>query len=161
MLQQSKFEDIFSRIINENAPIREIRVTKPVSASWMTDEITFLMDLRDKYKNKWNNIKQSNIKHNLVDTQNDIFFYNRFKHLKNQVNHLIRKAKINDFNSKINMKLKDSKNFHFNLKKFNVVNSKNNQEVKCHLDPNKLNESFAKNNNAHISKDHITKMVKK
>ena len=37
----NKFENIFSDIINKNAPIREIRVSKPVSASWMTDEIIF------------------------------------------------------------------------------------------------------------------------
>ena len=41
------------------------------------------------------------------------------------------------------------------------MNSKNKHAVKCHLDPNKLNESFVKNNNAHVSSNHIAKMVRK
>ena len=79
-----------------------------------------------------------------------ISFYTKFKELRNQVNHLIRKAKIADFNNKINQKIKDSKKFHFNLKEFNIVDSKKNFS-KCHLDPNKLNECFSKNNNAKVS----------
>ena len=156
-----KFENIMAEIINENAPMREIKITKPVLASWMTEQITFLMDLRDKYKNKWNEIKRRNLRNNTKDNVNDLFFYNRFKELKNQVNHLIRNAKYNDFNSKINQKVNSSKTFHYNLKNFNVVNSKTNNDAKCHIDPNKLNESFAKNNNSHVSDRHIAKMIKK
>ena len=88
------------------------------------------------------------------------FFYTRFKELKNKVNHLIRQAKYKEFNSKINEILSDSKKFHFNLKDFNVVNSKK-QGGKCHLDPNKLNETFAKSNNAHVCDKHIAKMIRK
>jgi hypothetical protein len=90
-----------------------------------------------------------------------IFFFNRFKELKNQVNHRIRNAKYNDFNSKINQKINSSKSFHFNLKSFNIVSSNKNNESKCHIDPNKLNESFAKNNNTNVSNNHISKMIKK
>ena len=81
--------------------------------------------------------------------------------MKNQVNHQIRNAKYNEFNSKINQKLKNSKTFHSNLKNFNVVNSKNTKDTKCHIDPNKLNECFAKNKNYHVSNNHIANMVKK
>ena len=156
-----KLENIFSKIIDSNAPMREIKVTKPICASWLTDEITFLMDLRDKYKNKWNEVKKSNFQNNQADSQNDILFYTKFKELKNKVNHLIRKAKINDFNVRINDKLKDSKKFHFNLKEFNVVTSKKNTDNKCHIDPHILNQSFAKNNNAHISDNHIARIIRK
>ena len=156
----NKFENIFSSIINCNAPFREVRVSKPIGASWLSDEIVFLMDLRDKYKHKWNGIKRHNLLQNKVDSPTDIFFFNKFKELKNQVNYLTRKAKLNEFNNKVNLKIKDGKNFHFNLKDFNVVTSKKNQGT-CHLDPNKLNESFVKNNNAHVSSNHISKMVRK
>ena len=88
-----------------------------------------------------------------------IFFFNRFTELKNQVNHRIRNAKYNDFNSKINQKINSSKSFHFNLKSFNIVSSNKNNESKCHIDPNKLNESFAKNNNTNVSNNHISKMI--
>ena len=59
----ANLENIFSNIINTNAPIREVKVTKPVLSSWMSDEVIFLMDLRDKYKAKWNEIKTNNMKH--------------------------------------------------------------------------------------------------
>lgn len=96
----TNLENIFSNIINMNAPFREIKVTKPVIASWLTDEITFLMDLRDKYKAKWNQIKTYNMKHNIQDSPGDLLFHARFKELRNQVNHLIRKQKYADFNKK-------------------------------------------------------------
>ena len=50
----------------------------------------------------------------------------------------------------------ESKKFHFNLKEFNVVNSKKN-DVKCHLDPDILNKNFVKNNNTPVSDKHIKK----
>ena len=157
----NEFESIFSDIINANAPMREVKVSKPVIASWMTEETTFLMDLRDKYKAKWNEIKRYNHTNNIMESPTDFFFYKRFKELKNQVNHRIRNAKYNEFNSKINQKIKNSKSFHFNLKNFNIVNSKKNNDTKCHIDPNKLNESFAKNNNSHVSNMHISNMINK
>ena len=121
----NNLENIFTNVINDNAPMREVKVSKPVIASWMTEETTFLMDLRDKYKSKWNLIKKKRNSENKVrESPSDLFFYNRFKELKNQVNHRIRNAKYNDFNKKINEKINNSKTFHFNLKKFNIVDSK-------------------------------------
>ena len=112
----TRFEKIHTDIINRLAPIREIRITKPLAASWLNDEITSLMDLRDKYKYKWNELKKANLNLNSLNHPQDNVYFSRFKELKNQVNHLIRKAKISDFNNKINQKIKDSKKFHFNLK---------------------------------------------
>ena len=154
----TNLENLFTSIINSNAPFREVRVTKPIGASWLSDEIVFLMDLRDRYKKKWNEIKRHNINSSIVDSPEDIFFHTRFKELKNQVNYLTRKAKLNEFNNKINLKLKDGKAVHFNLKDLNIINSKKKMGT-CHLDPNKLNNSFVKNNNAHVSSNHIAKMV--
>ena len=155
-------EDTFINIINNNAPFREIRITKPINASWMTDEITLKMDLRDKYRKKWHESKRNN-NSILVDNNNNshqFFFLNRYKELKNQVNHLIRKAKIVDFNNKINNKITDSKKFHSALKTFNVVNSKKNIHNKCFANPNKLNESFTKNNNARINDNKINETIR-
>ena len=154
------FEKIYTNAINKHAPFREIRVTKPVTASWLTDEIISLMDLRDKFKLKHNEIVKINKRLNLRENPRDTIYYSKFKELKNQVNHLIRNAKIVDFNNKINQKIKDSKKFHFNLKEFNIVDSKKNFS-KCHIDPNKLNECFSNNNNAKVSDLIIKKMVKK
>ena len=157
----SKLESIYINSIDRNAPYRNIKVCKPVTASYFTDEITAVMDLRDKYKKKYNEIKNNNHKFNLVDSPNDTFYYKRFKELKNQVNHMIRKAKFKDLNNKINEKVADSKKFHFNLKEFNVVSSKKNNDVKCHLDPDTLNKNFVKNNNTPVCEKHIKKMIRK
>ena len=119
------------------------------------------MDLRDKYKNKWNEVSRVNKRFNIPPSETDCFFHSRFKELRNNVNHLVRNAKFKEFNSKVNAKLKDSKKFHFNLKAFNVVNSKKNNDVKCHLDPNKLNQNFVKNNNSKVSDNHIAQMIQK
>ena len=140
------FEDIFTKIINKHAPFKEFRVTRPCNASWMTEEVMFLMDLRDRYKNQWNFILRNNKIAGRSNSVSDCLFFNRFKEIKNQLNHLIRKAKINDFNIKINDKLKDSKAFHSELKKYNVVSSKKTGDGKCHFDPTKLNQSFVSNN---------------
>ena len=51
-----QFEKIYTDAINKHAPFREVTVTKPVTASWLTDEIISLMDLRDKFKLKHNEI---------------------------------------------------------------------------------------------------------
>ena len=157
----SKFQTMFSTILNNKAPMRDVKITKPVNSTIFTDEITFLMDLRDKYKIKWNQVKKNNFLNNLIENPNDTFYYTRFKELKNLVNHMIRRGKYIEFNNKINNKLGDSKKFHHNLKEFNVVNSKKNNNSSCHLDPNLLNKSFAKNNNAQVSDKHIEKMVRK
>ena len=51
-----QFEKIYTDAINKHAPFRDVTVTKPVTASWLTDEIISLMDLRDKFKLKHNEI---------------------------------------------------------------------------------------------------------
>ena len=74
---------------------------------------------------------------------------------------MIRKAKIIDLNNKINKKIGDGKKFHFNAKEFNIVEGKKCGLSKCHLDPNKLNESFVKNNNAPISDSAVNRLVRR
>ena len=69
----------------------------------MTDEILALMDTRDKYKNMYNRYRED-------------FFFDRYKELRNEVNHKIRRAKIDEFNKTINDKVKESKTFHNTLK---------------------------------------------
>lgn len=78
----NNLENIFTNIINANAPMREVKVTKPVIASWMTEETTFLMDLRDKYKSKWNLIKKRNSENKVCDSSSDLFFTTGLKNLK-------------------------------------------------------------------------------
>ena len=69
-----QFEKIYTDAINKHAPFREVRVTKPVTASWLTDEIISLMDLRDKFKLKHNEILKLNRRQNLLENPRDTFF---------------------------------------------------------------------------------------
>ena len=85
-------EEIFTKIINKHAPFKEFRVTRPSNASWMTEEVIFLMDLRDRYKNQWNFILRNNKIAGRSNSVSDCLFFNRFKEIKNQLNHLTLKG---------------------------------------------------------------------
>ena len=139
------FENIHKEIIDRHAPFRTFRVTRPASP-WLNDDIRKLMDDRDKYKNKFNLDKKS-------ETEEI------YKILRNNVTHEIRRAKIKIFNEKINCKIKNAKQFHTALKNFGVVESSCNNENYCNIDPNLLNSSFVKNNNAKINEDLVTDEV--
>ena len=69
--------------------------------------------------------------------------------MKNIITHAIRRAKIADFNSKINSKLKNIKKFHTNLKALNVVNH-GIKNVACNFSPTDLNDFFSSYNNARV-----------
>ena len=145
------FENIHREIIDKHAPYRTFRVTRPASP-WLNDEIKNLMDNRDKYKNKFNKDKKS-------ETE-DIY-----KFLRNKVSYAIRTAKIKMFNENVNAKVKNAKQFHQALKNFSIVeNNKNNSHI-CNFEPDLLNQSFIKNNNAQINEelvsDEVNEILKK
>ena len=139
------YENIHKEIIDRHAPFRTFRVTRPATP-WFNDHIKKLMDDRDRYKNKFNSDKNP--------ATEDIY-----KILRNKVTQEIRLSKIKTFNDKINTKIKDSKQFHKALKNFSVVESSCNNENHCCLDPNVLNDTFVKNNNAKINEDLVTDEV--
>ena len=141
-------ENIFRENINKHAPFREIKITKPIKAAWMLPEIVCLMDKRDLYKNMFNRYK-------------DDFFFDRYKELRNEVNHKIRRAKIDDFNSTINNKIRESRDFHSALKQHNVVSSKKMEQVPCVYTPDQLNNTFITNNNAPVDLDKIAQTISK
>ena len=138
------FENIHREIIDKHAPFRTFRVTRPATP-WFNDEIKKLMDDRDKYKNKFNQDKKP-------ETEEI------YKILRNNVCQAIRREKIKTFNSKINTKIKDSKQFHAALKNFGIVESGCNNS-NCNIDPNLLNSSFVKHNNSKINEDLVTDEV--
>ena len=139
------FENIHREIIDKHAPFRTFRVTRPASP-WLNEDIKNLMDNRDKYKNKFNSDKNP-------ETEEI------YKSLRNAVSHSIRREKIKNFNEKINTKIKNAKQFHQALKNFSVVESSCNNENDCNIDPNVLNASFIKNNNAKLNEDLVSDEV--
>ena len=129
-------ENIYKDIIEKHAPMRQVKIWKPIPTQWLNDDIIKAMDQRDKYKAKFNKYK-------------DPLMLETYKTLKNHVNYMIRKAKLQDFRKKVNEKVKDSKTFHLALKTCSVVdNKKKSGEVS--YDPDKLNSCFTKHNNANI-----------
>ena len=141
------FENYFTDVVDKHAPFREVVIKKPVNPTWITDDLVKMMDSRDIYKKIFNQT-------------NDSYFYDKFKELKNRVTHLIRKAKIADFNANINNKLKNIKSFHSNLKSYNIIESglKNNN---CNFSPTELNEFFSANNNTPIDHDVLAREIER
>ena len=131
--QLNVFENYFTKIIDKHAPFHEVTIKRPLNSSWMTDDILKLMDERDAYKNHFNVTK-------------DPFFYEKFKELRNVVNHTVRRAKTADFDKNINSKLRNIKVFHAQLKAYNVVEAGIKKNTVCDFDPSEFNEFFSANN---------------
>ena len=146
--QTTVVENIFIDIINKHAPYREIKVKKPVTPAYMTDEIVRMMDKRDMYKNKFNQYKSTSL-------------HDTFIELKNKVNYMIRKAKKKDFEEKINSKIKNSKKFHRALKDNCIVTSKIRGQEECNIDPDILNKNFVLHNNAEVNSILLDEQIRK
>ena len=139
-------ENIYKEFMEKHAPYKEITIKRPINASWMTEEILEVMDTRDKYKNMFNRYQED-------------YFNERYKELRNEVNHMIRRAKIAEFNETINDKIKDSKSFHNALKKHNVVSSKKTTEIRCQYSPDTMNETFCESHNAIVDFEKIARTI--
>ena len=139
-------ENIYREYIDKHAPYKEKIIKRPVNAAWMTDEILALMDTRDKFKNMFNRYK-------------DNYFLNRYKELKNNVTHQIRRAKMAEFKKAVNDKINDSRKFHDALKKYNIVSSKKNNDTKCPFSPDVMNEGFCASHNAEVDLEKIAQTV--
>ena len=147
-LQVNIMENIFSEIIEKNAPMRVIKIRKPKPTQWINDEIIQAMDNRDKYKAKYNKYKDPGI-------------FEIYKQLKNEVNYMVRRAKIKDFNERVNNKVSNAKLFHMALKYCCVVESKKKDFGDTNLDPEKLNNCFTTHNNAEVDDQMIEEEVNK
>ena len=134
--QVTVLENIYLDIIEKHAPMRTFKIRKPLPTQWINDDIIKAMDQRDKYKAKFNKYK-------------DPLIFETYKKLKNHVNYLIRKAKLQDFKKRVNDKVKDAKTFHLALKTCCVVDAKKNSE-EVSYDAEKLNTCFTKHNNADV-----------
>ena len=145
-LQVNFLENIFTGIIEKNAPMRVIKIRKPKPTQWINDEIIQAMDNRDKYKAKYNKYKDPKI-------------FEIYKQLKNEVNYMVRRAKIKDFNERVNSKVNNAKLFHMAIKYCSVVDSKKKDFGDVNLDPEKLNNYFTTHNNAEVDNQMIEQEV--
>ena len=149
------FERKFTTILDKHAPQKTFRVTRPPSP-WLTDEIKSQMDLRDRYKNKFNQQRESMENENITAQTFEIY-----RGLRNKVTHMIRSSKIRLFEDKINSKMKNPKSFHSALKNNSVVDNKRQNSTHTTPDPTLLNDCFLANNNAKIDEAAIEKEVKR
>ena len=149
--QVSILENIYTDIIEKHAPMRTIKVRKPIPTPWITDEIIEAMDQRDKYKCKFNRYR-------------DLRIFETYKMLKNRVNYLVRRAKVKYFRERVNSKIKQAKAFHLALKDCLVVDSKKSFMEEMTLNPDKLNTCFTAYNNADVDinmiEEEITKITR-
>ena len=149
------FESTFSTVLNRHAPFKTSRVTRP-PAPWLTDEIKETMELRDRYKNKFNKQKQHQ-----ESRQETMETFNIYQGLRNTVTHLIRAAKRKMFDKKINSKIKNPKLFHSALKNNFVVDNKKSNSGYTYIHPEKLNDCFLSNNNAKVDESKIDEEITK
>ena len=127
-------EDTFSNVINKHAPFKTVRVTKEATP-WLSAEIKSLMDYRDKLKT------HCNITNNAADID-------KFKQVRNQVSHAVRKAQKLHLTKNIDNNINNSKKLFDQLKKNHIVNSKKHNNIDCKHSATYLNQEFLKNNNA-------------
>ena len=128
------FEGKFLSIINKHAPFKTCRVTKPATP-WLRDEIKEMMDYRDKLK------ALCNITNNPTDVS-------KYKEVRNNVSHAVKKAQKSHLTKTIDNNIKNSKAFFSQLQKNNIVTSKKNNNSECKHTATYLNQIFLKNNNA-------------
>ena len=140
----SIFEKKFLSIIDSHAPFKKFRVTQPATP-WLTSEIKSLMDYRDKLKNICNS----------TGKEEDI---SKFKRTRNQVSHMIKKAQKAHLTKAIDNNLSNSKKFFDQVKKNNIVGSKNNNDD-CKHTATYLNQIFLQNNNAKENVDLVNSEI--
>lgn len=119
------FNRNFLQLIDSHAPLRQIRITKKY-APWLTDNIRFLITLRNKALSKWR--KSKNVAH-----------YNYYKSLRNYTTLACRKEKKSYFQQRvatvgINKIWRD-------LKLINM-GKKTNDIPESLADPNKINDYY-------------------
>ena len=93
--QVTILENIFRDVVDEIAPFKSFRVTRP-SSPWLTDEMKTKMNERDKLRAMYKKDFDENI-------------YEKYKELRNEINHQKRKAKIQHFNKNINYQSRNPK----------------------------------------------------
>lgn len=80
-MKLNTFNSMLLELFNIHAPFRMVRITKPY-APWMTDNLRFLIKLRDKAKQQWKRTRFEG-------------HFNYYKTLRNQVTFLCRTEKKN------------------------------------------------------------------
>ena len=139
-------ENIMNELLDKFAPYKTFVISKPNTTPWITPEIVEVMNKRDRLKVAFNRT-------------NDITFLNRFKVLKNKVTSMRRKSLGKMFNETLNSKVKNSKQFYDAVKKLNVMAEKSNKG-NYSFSPEKLNETFLKNNNERVNENFVDEKIR-
>ena len=140
-------ENIFNNVLNDVAPVKSFRVTRPPSP-WLTDDLKKLMEDRDKLKSAFKKNFDRETEEN-------------YKKLRNLVCHKKRSAKHQNFHKKINSQSKNSKKIHSALKTEKVVDSKksNNNSETSFINLDILNQTFSSFNNMIVDKNKVSNEI--
>ena len=144
--QVTILENVFRDVVDEVAPFKTFRVTRP-PIPWMTEDMKTKMHERDKLRAQYK-----------ANFDNETF--EKYKELRNTINHEKRKAKIKHFNLNINKQTRNSKRIHHALKMEGVVDSKKDNDFHIVGDLNLLNMVFSRNNNKEIDQEKIENNIR-
>ena len=144
--QVTILENVFRDVVDEVAPFKTFRVTRPPTP-WMTEDMKTKMHERDKLRAQYK-----------ANFDNETF--EKYKELRNTINHEKRKAKIKHFNLNINKQTRNSKRIHHALKMEGVVDSKKDNDFHIVGDLNLLNMVFSRNNNKEIDQEKIENNIR-
>ena len=144
--QVTIIENVFRTVLDDVAPFKTFRVTRPPTP-WLSEKIKEKMNERDKLRAVY---KKSF----------DPIIFEKYKDLRNEINHEKRAAKVKHFNSKINSQFRNAKKVHKALKLEGVVDSnKTNFDLPVINDLNLLNLAFSSNNNKDIDSNKVEKYI--
>ena len=144
--QVTILENIVRDVVDEVAPFKTFRVTRPPTP-WLTEDMKIKMNERDKLRA-------------LYKKDFDPEIHEKYKELRNEINHEKRKAKIKHFNKNINNQTRNSKKIHKALKIEGVVDSKNSDsDLSVKTDLNLLNKAFTANNNKAVDPNKLEENI--
>ena len=139
-------ENYMNDILDQYAPYKTFTVKKPNHTPWIDDTIRKMMDVRDSYKNEFNET-------------GDLSKFDLYKEHRNRVTSARRQAQSKMFNETINKSAGDSKKFYEAAKKLRVITN-NNSNIHIHFSAESLNNAFAANNNADVDSTLIDEQIR-
>ena len=139
-------ENYIYDILDKHAPYKTFTVKKPNHSPWIDDNIRKMMDIRDSFKDEFNET-------------GDLTKFALYKEHRNRVTSAKRLAQRKMFNETINKSAGNSKKLYQAAKKLGVMTSKN-KNTPIHFSADSLNNAFASNNNADIDDNLIDEQIK-
>lgn len=142
----SILETYMNEILDKYAPYKTFVVKKPHQSPWIGDEIREMMDVRDSFKDEFNESGDPR-KHDL------------YKEHRNKVTSARRQAQKKMFNDTINKSARNSKEFYRSARKLGIIPRKN-VNSPINFSAESLNNTFVAKNNAEVDSQLIDEQIR-